>query len=145
MVAGGRMFEIQAGMSIPLTELEFEYVRSAGPGGQNVNKVNSKAQLRWKVIANSSLPTAVLTRFKTHFGSKITLAGDILLTSQRFRDQGRNTADVLQKLRLMVLAVAVAPKTRVATKPSKGSQRRRLETKQRKAQKKASRRDGTWD
>ena len=145
MVASGRMFAIQEGMSIPFTELEFEYVRSAGPGGQNVNKVNSKAQLRWKVIANSSLPPAVLTRFKTQYRSKITLAGDVLLTSQRFRDQGRNTADVLQKLRLMVLAVAVAPKSRVATKPSKGSQRRRLQTKQHKAEKKASRRDGAWD
>lgn len=139
------MFEISSGLSIPFSELEFQYVRSAGPGGQNVNKVNSKVQLRWNVIANRSIPAPVLARFQAQYRSKLTTAGDLILTSQRFRDRGRNTADVLQKLRTLVLSVAVPAKKRIATKPSRGSQQRRLENKQRTAQKKNARKGSQWE
>ena len=139
------VLEIQPGMAIPFSELEFQYVRSAGPGGQNVNKVNSNVQLRWNVLANQSLPQPVLQRLQVRYQSKLTTVGDLIITSQRFRDRGRNTADVLQKLRLLVLSVAVAPKKRVATKPTKGSKHRRLENKQRASQKKDARRGKGWE
>src|SRR5688572_13240969 len=90
-------------------ELQFTFVRSSGPGGQNVNKVNSKAVMRWNVTASPGVPADVRARFVHRFGSRITEAGDLVLSSQRFRDQGRNEADCLDKLRGMLTAVARAP------------------------------------
>jgi ribosome-associated protein len=134
------MLQVNGRIRIPEDEFEFTYARSSGPGGQNVNKVNSKALLRWPVSVSPSLPDEVRSRFIERYRSRMTEAGDILITSQRYRDQGRNVDDCLQKLREMILAVATRPKTRRATKPSRASQRRRLEGKRQLAEKKAGRR-----
>ena len=139
------MFVIGAGLAIPYAELEFNYVRSSGPGGQNVNKVNSKVQLRWHCAANSTLPQRVLVRLRERLARRITHEGDLLLSSQRFRDRGRNTADVLQKLQAFVLSAAEVEKPRVPTKPTRGSRERRLRTKEKVARKKDSRRGSGWN
>ena len=106
---------------IPQSELKFSFVRSSGPGGQNVNKVNSKAQLRWSVVGSQSLPADVRTRLLARYSSRITDRGEIVLTSQRYRDQARNVGDCLTKLREMLAAVAVPPRRRKKTKPPRGA------------------------
>ncbi|MGK5081797.1 alternative ribosome rescue aminoacyl-tRNA hydrolase ArfB [Bdellovibrionota bacterium FG-1] len=125
---------------IPLAELECDYARSSGPGGQNVNKVNSKCILRWAVASSPSLPADVRRRFVERFANRITHEGDLVLMSDRFRDQKRNFEDCVDKAQTMLDAVAVPPKKRVKTKPTKGSKRRRLEEKTANSQKKALRR-----
>jgi ribosome-associated protein len=131
-------------IQIPDSELEFSFTRSSGPGGQNVNKVNSKAVLRWHFAA-SAIPFGVRMRFLSANGTRITKDGDFLLTSDRYRDQGRNLADCLEKLRELLLAVALPPKPRKKTKPTRSSQERRHSTKRKQGEKKKNRRSGSWD
>lgn len=128
------------GWRIPMRELTFEFSRSSGPGGQNVNKVNSKASLRWLPRKNRSLPEDVRERFLQRFASRIHGDGSILISSQRYRDQGRNTADCLEKLRAMVGLVARPPKKRRPTRPSHTAKQRRLNEKSARKQVKQSRR-----
>ena len=139
------MLTINDPLQIPLRELEFDFVRSGGPGGQNVNKVNSKAVMKWNTTWNSTLPDDVKERFRSKFHRRINQNGELIITSQRFRDRGKNVADCLAKLRLMVLEVAEAPTVRKATKPTKGSQRRRLDQKRQTSQKKQNRRSPRMD
>ncbi|HEX7449005.1 MAG TPA: alternative ribosome rescue aminoacyl-tRNA hydrolase ArfB [Pirellulales bacterium] len=127
-------------LRIPLAEFEFRFARSSGPGGQNVNKVNSKALLRWPVLASPSLPEAVRERFRQRYGNRITADGDVLIVSQRYRDQARNVDDCLEKLRAMLASAAVAPVRRKRTKPSRASIERRLGAKRRQSEKKQTRR-----
>src|SRR5438093_10330945 len=101
------MLVVSDQLQIPLKELSFSFARSSGPGGQNVNKVNSKATLRWNARESSSLPADVRERFLARFGRRLTQLGEIIVVSQRYRDQGRNVADCLAKLRAMLSAVAV--------------------------------------
>ena len=96
------MLYVNSQLQIPLREFEITFSRSSGPGGQNVNKVNSKASLRWKVVTSPALPEAVRQRLLAKQRPRITAEGDLLLTSQRFRDAGRNAADCLEKLRRML-------------------------------------------
>lgn len=121
-------------------ELKFTFVRSSGPGGQNVNKVNSKAVLRWNILASPGVPGAVRERFTSRFGARLTAAGDLVLTSQRYRDQHRNEEDCLEKLHAMLAAVARPPKRRRKTKPTRASIERRKEQKRETSHKKERRR-----
>jgi ribosome-associated protein len=134
------MLQVPPNLQIPLDELQFSFVRSSGPGGQNVNKVNTKAVLRWAVRDTDCLPNGVRHRFLERYASRITAEGEILISSQQFRDQGQNQRDCLEKLRAMLAAVAVPPKPRRKTKPTKASIRRRVEGKRAHSQKKSSRR-----
>ena len=134
------MLEVNSRIRIPPSEFQWTYVRSSGPGGQNVNKVNSKAVLRWSVAHSPSLPADVRERFLARYRSRITVEGDFIVASQRYRDQGRNAADVLEKLTALVAAVAVPAKKRRPTKPTRGSVRRRVETKQARSRTKKMRR-----
>src|SRR3954464_7529462 len=93
-------------LAIPLGEFRLEFARSGGPGGQNVNKVNSKAVLRWKPAESPSLPAPVRERLLRANASKLTREGELLITSQLTRDQARNVDDCLEKLRALVLAAA---------------------------------------
>ena len=111
------------------SELQFQYARSAGAGGQNVNKVSSKAILRWAVGGAPGLPPDVRERFLRHFARRITRDGDLVLTSQRFRDQRRNVEDCLDKLAAMLAQVADAPAPRRPTRPGRASAERRLREK----------------
>ncbi len=126
-------------LQIPMREFTFTFARSSGPGGQNVNKVNTKATLRWPVRASAGMSAAVCSRFLAKFGGKFTTDGDLIITSQRFRDAGRNLSDCLDKLRCMLISVAQPSKTRRPTKPTKASVRRRLEQKRRRSERKGHR------
>src|SRR3954470_22835810 len=104
------MLEVHPHLRIPETEFVWSYVRSGGPGGQNVNKVASKAVLRWDLASSPSIPLEVKARLRTLQRRRITGEGELILTSQRFRDQERNRLDCLEKLRDMILQAAVRPK-----------------------------------
>lgn len=134
------MLEITPEVKIPLAELEFSYVRSAGPGGQNVNKVASKAVMRWNMEASGSLTVAQKSRLQALYPSQITKEGVLILTSQLTRDAPRNRDDCLDKLKKMVTRSLRVPKRRIPTKPTKGSIQRRLDNKSRKSQKLRQRR-----
>jgi ribosome-associated protein len=127
-------------IQIPESEFHFTFARSGGPGGQNVNKVASKAVLHWDFAANTTLPVDVKTRFAEQNRWRITTDGVLVLDSQRYRDQGKNVADCLEKLRDMVLRALHVPKKRRPTKPSRSSRERRLQAKKHTAQRKTSRR-----
>ena len=134
------MLTINSHITIPADELQFTFARSSGPGGQNVNKVASKATLRWDVRGTPSLPEDVKQRFLTTYQSRLTTLGEILIVSQESRDQPRNIEICREKLRQMILAVVRPPKKRRATKPTKGSQTRRLNEKKSRSQVKEGRR-----
>lgn len=127
-------------LSIAPGELRWSFARSSGPGGQNVNKVNTKVTLRWAVTTSPSLPDDVKDRFIARYRSRLTSEGHLLLSSQRYRDQGRNLADCLQRLEAMLVAVAAPPKKRKATRPSRASVERRLKSKQAQSARKQLRR-----
>jgi ribosome-associated protein len=134
------MLIINDWLAIPMREFEFTYARSSGAGGQNVNKVNSKAILAWRPLVSPSLPAGVRDRFLARFGRRLSHDGSIVVQSDRFRDQPRNVNDCLEKLRLMILEVAVPPKKRRKTKPTRASREKRLEKKRRQSAKKRDRR-----
>lgn len=123
------MSESDAQPSLPLSELRIKLIRSGGPGGQNVNKVSSKAVLRWHVARSAAVPETIRRRFLERFRRRISAAGEVIITSQRFRDAGRNVADCLEKLRRMLAEAASPPKPRKPTRPPQAARRRRLEAK----------------
>lgn len=131
-------------LKIPLDEFAFQYARSSGPGGQNVNKVNTKVQLRWAVTRSPSLTEAIRQRFLAKYGNRINAEGEFQISSTRYRDQKRNQEDCLEKLAELLRAVAEPPKSRKKTKPTRGSKERRLKEKKRQSERKDGRR-GNWD
>jgi ribosome-associated protein len=133
------MLNVNDDISIRLTEFQFSYARSPGPGGQNVNKVNSKVILKWSLKKTSALPEKVMQRFREKYANRISQDETFVISSHRFRDQGRNVADCLNKLRELILAVAVEPKQRKKKKISRASKIRRLENKRRTSATKQSR------
>ncbi len=126
---------------IPREELSFTFSRSGGPGGQNVNKVSSKVTLRWNPAGSRALPEAVKKRLLAQQRSRLTREGDLLVGSQRFRDQGRNLEDCLNKLRELVVQALHPPKARKKTRPTRGSRERRLAEKKLRSERKRQRRD----
>lgn len=113
-------------IDVPLHEVEIRFVRSSGAGGQNVNKVSTKAVLRWPVEASRGLPADVRRRFRERYASRITTRGEILVASDRYRDQARNVADCIARLRAMIAAVAEPPRPRRPTRPGRAARERRL-------------------
>ena len=134
------MLIVNARLKIPLREFQFTFARSSGPGGQNVNKLNTKALLRWAVMQSPSIPDAVRRRLVARHRRRITSEGELLISSQRFRDAGRNVADCLAKLRDMLAQAAAAPKPRKPTRPTRASVRARLDRKRKHSRKKRLRR-----
>ncbi len=131
--------EVTKTMQIPESEFHFTYARSGGPGGQNVNKVASKAVLHWALKANNSLPPEVKDRFVQQNRWRVTTEGVLVLDSQRYRDQAKNVADCLEKLREMLVRAVHVPKKRRPTKPSRSSKERRLKAKRHTSHQKAHR------
>ena len=134
------MLQITNSIAIPDDELEFSFSRSSGPGGQNVNKVSSKATLRWAAVASRQLPLGVRERFLKKYGNQLTKDGDLVIYSQEFRDQPKNIEACREKLRAMIASIVTPPKKRRPTKPTKGSKVRRLNDKKSRSQLKEGRR-----
>jgi len=130
---------------IPESELTWTFSRSGGPGGQNVNKVASKAQLRWAMAGNETIPPAIKERLRTSNPSRVTTEGDFLIVSQESRDQEQNRELCLEKLAALVRRAATVPKARKKTKPTKASQRRRVEGKRQAAARKSDRKGDRGD
>lgn len=139
------MFIVNDKIRIPPHELEFEYARSSGPGGQAVNKVSSKALLRWDISRTSSIPDDVKQRFLARFANRITKSGELVLSSDAYRERSMNKDACLQKLKHMLLAVAATPKIRKKTKPTRASVLRRKQAKRLHAEKKESRKKRLCD
>lgn len=133
------MLQISPQVIIPDTELEEQFVRASGPGGQNVNKVSTAVQLRFNVYASPALPWDVRARLIKLAGARINSAGELMITAQRFRTQAQNRADARERLAELIRAALHAPKPRRKTKPSAGAKRRRSESKQRQGQLKRGR------
>ena len=121
-----------SGIVIPESELEEQFIRSSGPGGQNVNKVSSAVQLRFDVRHSPSLPEMVRSQL-LKLGS-VTRDGVLVITAQRFREQERNRADARERLAALIAEAAVPPKPRRATRVPKSSKRKRLDNKKRRAE-----------
>lgn len=129
---------ISASIEIPEDQLRWSFARSSGPGGQNVNKVNSKATLRWTPLPGT-VPAAVWKRFKQNAKRYLTSTGEVVIQSQEHRDQPQNIELCREKLRTLMQASLKPPKRRVATRPTKASKRRRLDNKRKLSDKKKSR------
>ena len=130
---------VRPDLTLPASDLSFKAVRSSGPGGQNVNKVASKVELRFDLAGTTALGEAARERLRTLFPSRIDADGMFLVVSQKTRDQARNLEDACAKLREMVLSSLNVPRRRVPTKPSRAQKRRRLEDKRHVAEKKSGR------
>lgn len=124
---------------IPYSEFVFTASRSSGPGGQNVNKVNSRIQLRWNPSASPSIEPDVAERFTKLAGKRMTKDGEVLITGQEHRDAPKNKADCLERLGELLQAALVKPRVRKVTKPSRGSKERRLKEKRQRSETKQSR------
>jgi ribosome-associated protein len=133
------VLQVDDTLAIPESELDWTYVRSGGPGGQNVNKVASKAVLRWNLVASPSVPADVKLRLRAAYPAHVTTEGEFLVTSQKYRDQGRNRDECREKLVRMLRRALVVQAPRVKTRPSKSSKLRRLANKKRQAKRRSER------
>ena len=134
-----KMLKVNEQIAIPLHEFRWEFARSSGPGGQNVNKVSSKAVLRWNPT-QASVPEAVRDRLLHKLKPRLTGQGDLLVTSQRTRDRSRNVDDCLDKVRSLILFAATPPKPRRPSRPTLASKLRRSEEKSQRSATKRLRR-----
>lgn len=122
------MLKISNSVEIPLSEIEFEAIRAQGAGGQHVNKVSSAMHLRFD-ISNSTLPAFYKEKLLAFADQRITNDGVIIIKAQKFRSQDKNRDDALERLKLLIKKATVVQKKRKATKPSRNSQRKRMDSK----------------
>ena len=132
-------------IAIPDEELEWKFIRSSGPGGQNVNKVASAVQLRFLLPQNTSLPAAVRSRLQRLAGQRLIDDGTILLSARNERSQEQNRRAALERLADLVRAALIEPKIRKKTRPTRASKERRIDTKKRRAGTKRQRSGRGWD
>ena len=127
------MIRITDHISIDESELEESFVRSSGPGGQNVNKLSTAVQLRFDVRRSPSLPNDVAIRLMRLAGKRMTKDGVLVLIAQNHRTQERNRAEALERLIALIQEASIRPTVRRATKPTKASKERRIEGKKRRS------------
>ncbi|CAN5265522.1 alternative ribosome rescue aminoacyl-tRNA hydrolase ArfB [soil metagenome] len=132
-------------MKINQNEITFTFTRAPGPGGQNVNKLATCAQLRFDVMNSPSLSEAVKIRLLALAGNKSTLQGEVLIKASRYRTQERNKQDALERLEELILRASTTPKKRKKTKPTFSSTQRRLATKKQHGQTKSLRQSKPGD
>lgn len=131
---GNDALDITPTLAIPDTELIERFVRASGAGGQNVNKVSTAVELRFDLAGSPSLPEPVRERLLKKRDRRITAEGVLVIDAQRFRTQDRNRQDARDRLAAFIATGLVAPKKRIATKPSHGSKLRRLDDKRGRAE-----------
>ena len=127
------MLEITPTFSIDESELQFDFVRSSGPGGQNVNKVATAVQLRFDV-GKSSLPENAKRRLLLLAGQRVTTEGKLLIEAKRFRTQEQNRADAIHRFVELLRKALIPPKPRKKTKPTAAAKEKRIKTKKRKGE-----------
>jgi ribosome-associated protein len=137
--------EITADIVIPDEELEWKFIRASGPGGQNVNKVSSAVQLRFLLPLNTSLPVAARNRLRAIAGQKLVDDGSILFAARSERSQEQNRRAASERLADLIRTAMIEPKIRKKTRPTKGSQERRIESKKRRGAAKSQRGRQGWD
>jgi ribosome-associated protein len=133
------MIQVTPNITIDESEIDYSFVRSSGPGGQNVNKVSSAVVLRYD-MERSSLPDDVKKRLARLAGKRVTEDGVLMIKAQQFRTQERNRGDALERLIELVRQAATPPKVRTPTKPTRASQERHLQAKRHRSQTKQMRR-----
>ncbi len=136
---------IAAGVEIPDQELAVAFLRSSGPGGQNVNKVATAVQLRYHLQGSGALGEEVKARLRALSGRRLTAEGDILIVARNHRTQERNRREAEERLADLIRRALVAPKVRKATRPSRAAHQRRLERKAQNRHTKRLRRTPRWD
>ena len=135
------MIQLTAKIAVEDSELQEQFIRASGPGGQNVNKVSTAVELRFDVRGSPSVPAPVKSRLTALAGSRMTKDGVLVIRADRFRSQNGNRADALARLKELVAEAEVPPKFRVKTRPSLGAKQRRLDSKSKRATVKRTRRD----
>jgi len=128
----GRMIVVSPQITLDEKEIQFDFIRASGPGGQNVNKVSTAVQLRFDIHA-SSLSEEVKNRLKELSGRRVTQSGFLIIEAKRYRSQEKNRQDAIQRLVGLIQKAAIPPKIRKRTKPSQASKQRRLENKKKRS------------
>jgi ribosome-associated protein len=139
------MLVVTPDVSIPEEEFEWKFIRSSGPGGQNVNKVASAVQLRFLLHRNVSLPASARNRLRRLAGQRLIDDGSILISARSERSQEQNRRDALERLAELIRAALIEPKVRKKTRPTLGSKERRIESKKRRGTTKQGRGARSWE